>query len=259
MPTDTGALELWQFRLSLYPEKARWALDYKGIPHVRRSLLPGPHIPKLLPRFGQKCMPILTHGDIVVKGSAAVIDHLERAFPTPALYPADPALRARALELQTWFDDAGMQIRRAFFHEVLPAGAYFADLFSTGYPASARTLYRAGFPVTRRVMKMDMRITKRGVEEGLSRMLEALDLVIKNLGPHGYLVGDRFSVADLTAAVVLHPAALPDEYPLAYPHPRPPQLEQWLARWARHPATDWVREMYQRHRGQSAATKDRNG
>jgi hypothetical protein len=30
---------LWQFRLSHYNEKARWALDYKGIPHERRSLL----------------------------------------------------------------------------------------------------------------------------------------------------------------------------------------------------------------------------
>lgn len=260
MPADsTAALELWQFRLSMYPEKARWALDYKGIAHVRRSLLPGPHMPQLLPRFGQKCMPILTHGDSVVKGSAEVIDYLERAFPAPALYPADPALRARALELQTWFDDAGIHIRRAFFHEVLPAGAYFADLFSTGYPAPARRLYRAGFAVTRRVMNLDMRITARSAEEGLRRMQEAMDLVVSSRGPQGYLVGDRFSVADLTAAVVLHPAALPEEYPIAYPQPLPPQLEHWLARWAGHPATGWVREMYRLHRGRSAATEDRNG
>jgi glutathione S-transferase len=260
VPTDLkAALELWQFRLSMYPEKARWALDYKGIPHVRRSLLPGPHIPQLFPRFGQKGMPILTHGDTVVKGSAEVIDYLERTFPAPALYPADPALCARALELQAWFDDIGTHIRRAFFYEALSASVYFADLFSTGYPASARAAYRMGFPVTRGVMKLDMHITKRGADEGLRRMREALDMVIQNRGRHGYLVGDCFSVADLTAAVVLHPAVLPDEYPLKYPHPRPQQLEQWLAHWTEHPATAWVREMYSRHRGHSAATEDCNG
>jgi glutathione S-transferase len=251
-------VELWQFRLSMYPEKARWALDYKGIPHVRHSLLPGPHIAMLVPRFRQKALPILTQGDIVVKGSAAVIDYLEQTFPEPSLYPADPSLRTRALELQTWFDDAGAHVRRAYFRDFLPANAYVADLFSTGQPALVRLLYRTAFPATRMVMKLDMMITDRGADEGLRRTQEALDIVIKNRGPEGYLVGNRFSVADLAAATILQPVALPDEYPVAFPQPHPPGLEQWLARWAGHPGTEWVREMYRRHRGHSAATEDRN-
>lgn len=252
-------LELWQFRLSMYPEKARWALDYKGVPHIRRSLLPGPHIAMLVPRFRQKALPILTLGDTVVKGSAAVIDYLEEKFPEPALYPADPALRTRALELQTWFDDVGPHIRRAYFRDFLQSSAYTANLFSTGYPALVRFLYRTAFPATRVVMKLDMQVTDRGADEGLQRTQEALDIVIKNRGPQGYLVGDRFSVADLAAAVILQPVALPDEYPVSFPQPRPPSLEKWLARWADHPGCEWVREMYRRHRGQSAATEDRNG
>jgi hypothetical protein len=36
-------MELIQFRYSPYNEKVRWALDFKRVPHVRRSLLPGPH------------------------------------------------------------------------------------------------------------------------------------------------------------------------------------------------------------------------
>jgi glutathione S-transferase len=255
----TLPLELWQFRLSMYPEKARWALDYKGLPHVRRSLLPGPHIAMLVPRFRQKAMPILTQGDTVVKGSAAIMDHLEREFPQIPLYPSDPALRTRALELQTWFDNAGVHVRRAFFRDFLPSGAYAADLFSTGYPALVRMLYRTAFPATRVVMKLDMQITDRRADEGLRRTQEALDIVIKNRGPQGYLVGDQFSVADLAAAVILQPVALPDEYPVVFPQPYPPGVEKWLARWTAHPGTDWVREMYRRHRGPSTATEDCNG
>ncbi len=37
---------LWQVQVSHYVEKVRWALDYKRIPHVRRSLLPGLHAVK---------------------------------------------------------------------------------------------------------------------------------------------------------------------------------------------------------------------
>ena len=35
---------LWQLQISHYVEKVRWALDYKRVPHVRRTLLPGPHL-----------------------------------------------------------------------------------------------------------------------------------------------------------------------------------------------------------------------
>jgi hypothetical protein len=34
----TGPPVLWHFPISHYNEKARWALDWKGIPHVRRAL-----------------------------------------------------------------------------------------------------------------------------------------------------------------------------------------------------------------------------
>jgi glutathione S-transferase len=34
---------LWQLQVSHYVEKVRWALDYKHVPHIRRSLLPGVH------------------------------------------------------------------------------------------------------------------------------------------------------------------------------------------------------------------------
>ncbi|HXG28492.1 MAG TPA: glutathione S-transferase family protein [Nevskiales bacterium] len=252
-------LELWQFRYAMYPEKARWALDYKRIPHVRRSVLPGPHVAQLLPRFRYKSTPILVSDGQVVKGSANVIDYLEQQFPEPALYPTDPAQRTRALELQTWFDDAGGHVRRAYFRDFLLAGGYAADILSTGYPALVRRIYRAAFPATQMIMKLDMMITDRGADEGLRRTQEALDIVVKNRGPSGYLVGDRFSVADLTAATVLAAVAFPPEYPVSFPQPLPAALERWLARWSGHPGVEWVREMYRRHRGHSVAAEDRNG
>jgi len=35
---------LWQPQISRYVEKVRWALDYKRVPHIRQSLLPGLHL-----------------------------------------------------------------------------------------------------------------------------------------------------------------------------------------------------------------------
>jgi glutathione S-transferase len=203
-------------------------------------------------------MPVLKDGETVVKGSANIVDYLEQQFPERPLYPTDASARTRALELQTWFDDAGVHLRRAFFRDALEDAGYMADRFSTGQPEALRTVYRATFPVTRQIMKLDMLITQRGADEGLRRTQEALDIVMKNRGSQDYLVDGRFTVADLCAATILHPVVLPEEYPVQFPQPRPPGVERWLARWAAHPAAEWVREIYRRHRGASHATQDLN-
>ena len=36
--------ELYDFTFSHYSEKARWALDFKGVPYTPRHLLPGFHM-----------------------------------------------------------------------------------------------------------------------------------------------------------------------------------------------------------------------
>ena len=45
---------LWQFTASHYNEKARWALDWKRLPHERRAVLPGPHLARIWWETGQK-------------------------------------------------------------------------------------------------------------------------------------------------------------------------------------------------------------
>ena len=38
-------IRLWHLDVSHYNEKARWALDYKRVPHLRRAVPPGVHVP----------------------------------------------------------------------------------------------------------------------------------------------------------------------------------------------------------------------
>jgi glutathione S-transferase len=246
-------VELLQFRFSHYNEKARWALDWKGVRHVRRSYLPGFHLVPIRWLTGQRSVPVLRDGGAVVPGSAAIIDHLERAHPEPALYPENAAERERALEIQSWFDDkVGAPTRAAFFYEVLPDGAYVASLFSTGDGAAKRYLYGSAFPVIRIAMRANMGLSAERAARGLDRCREALDFVASHAGRDGYLVGSRFSVADLTAAALLSPAVVPPEFPYQPPEPRSGAFQGWLRRWADHPGAAWVRTMYARHRGARA-------
>ena len=246
------APELFQFNFSHYNEKVRWALDYKRVPHVRHSLLPGPHLLSVTRLSGQKQVPVLRLDGEVVAGSSRIIDRLEHIYPDPPLYPKDSGERERALEIQRWFDEqVGAEIRRAMFFEILPDAKFSTRLFANGRGAFAQGLYRGVFPAIRIVMKKDMQIDAAGAGRGIERTREALDFIVENAGPEGYLAGSTFSVADLTAASILFPAVLPAELQFQQPE-RAKVMENWLARWAEHPGAAWVRDMYRRHRGTSA-------
>ena len=123
-------IELFQFQGSPFNEKARWALDWKGLAHERISLLPGPHVRTIQKLSGQAKTPVLRYAGQVVPGSAQIIDTLETRHPAPPLYPADASQRARALEIQREFDEeVGPAVRCAKFFEVMDP-AYVKQVFA---------------------------------------------------------------------------------------------------------------------------------
>jgi glutathione S-transferase len=244
---------LWQFRFSHFNEKARWALDWKGVPHRRRSLLPGLHVVPVLRRTGQKRVPVLQLDGRVIHDSTAIIAALEAAHPTPPLYPADGKARERALALEEFFDtELGPHIRRALFFDLLPHADWSAAAMSVGFGAGTQLAYRALFPLTRAIMRMDMRIDETGRDLGRAKTLAALDRIEAELEPSGYLVGDTFSVADLTAAALFSPLVTPREFPYPFPGPFPEPTASFRAAVAGRRGFRWVEEMYRRHRGRSA-------
>ncbi|MEQ8282508.1 MAG: glutathione S-transferase family protein [Parvibaculum sp.] len=250
MSNNPPVIELHQFPYSHYNEKARWALDYKGLPHRRIGYLPGPHAPAITKLSGATQTPVLRIGGTIVPGSAAIVEALETAHPAPALYPADPAQRKAALDLQAHFDaEIGPCVRRALFSELVLAPGYIARVFSTGKPLPARLFYRAVTPLALGTIRRSMEIDRPGaVEASYKTMQAALDLVAAQAGPTGYLVGDRFSIADLTAAALLAPACDAPHVDMKLPSPRPPRIDAWLSRWAAHPGTAWVQGIYRKHR-----------
>lgn len=252
MAAANGVPILWQFRASHFNEKARWALDWKGVRHERRSLLPGPHAPVVLWLTGQTAVPVLQMDGETIPDSTRIIEALERRHPERPLYPTDSDARRRALDLEDFFDrEIGVHIRRIVFHAVLPDSAFATELMTPGFPALTKTIYGACFPAVRAIMRYGMGITDDGAARSLARFEAAFDRLESELGPSGYLVGDAFTVADLAAAALLSPLTLPPEYPYATP-PLPPVALEFQTRYAKRPAFAWAREMYRRHRGTSA-------
>jgi glutathione S-transferase len=247
---------LWQLQISHYVEKVRWALDYKHVPHVRRTLLPGPHAMKAKRLTGDtSTAPVLTIDGRSIGDSTRIIAALEKRWPQPPLYPEDAAQRRRALELEQFFDEElGPHLRRAFYHELLPHPKLLVPLFTRDRPAATRAVLRTGFPLLRVAMRRRFQISPQAAANSRAKMVAAIDRLEREISPSGYLVGDSLTVADLTAAALLYPVARPPEFPYAIvaDDDLPASWREFLDSLAQRPGGRWVAEMYRRHRGTSA-------
>jgi glutathione S-transferase len=243
-------IALHQFAYSHFNEKARWGLAWKGVPHERVYYLPGPHIPSIRRLSGQAQTPVLVIDDVAIAGSARILDELERRFPERPLYPDEPAHRSRALEIQQRFDtEVGPAARTVVFSVLMNEPDYLCAIFSEPKPWLARKLYRASFPLARRLFaKANGVDNAANIERAFEVTRQALDFVAENAGASGYLVGERFSVADLCCAALLAVLVDPQHPDMCRPHPRPAAIDGLVARWSTHAGTQWVLEQYRRHR-----------
>jgi glutathione S-transferase len=256
--TATGIAEppvLYHLEISHYNEKARWALDYKGIPHVRKTPPPMMHVAWAFALTRGMTFPILKLNGKAIGDSTRIIEALERDYPEPALYPDDPAERRRALELEDHFDEElGPYIRRFLFHDALESlgPAEFIDGALGSSPKAIKSFMRATAPVGKRVLKLRYGINAQDADIARDKLAAALDRVEAELQSSGYLVGDSFSVADLTAAALLFPLVRPPQTPHLVPPPMPPAFASFRESASERQAFKWVEDMYRKHRGSSA-------
>jgi glutathione S-transferase len=249
---------LWHIAISHYNEKARWALEYKSVEHERRAPPPGPHMPLALwlTRGRQVTLPIIQLDGERIGDSTAIIAALEERVPEPPLYPADPDERGRALALEDWFDEQlGPYLRRLAFHELRRDPERFDALAERGAPPAMQRLGRAGGVGARALVGVRYGARRsEAAEHAREKVVAALDQLEEELGDNEYLAGDRFSVADLTAAALFYPLVRPPEASASGFIDRMPEpFERFRSPLRDRRGYRWVEEMYRRHRRRTPA------
>ena len=246
---------LWHLEISHFNEKARWALDYKGIPHERRSVFPGvQELRARTLRGGTSTLPVIDIDGKRIGDSSRIIEELERRWPDPPLYPADPAERSRALEIEEFFDEqCGHELRRVMFDPFLRHPELMAEATGTDRRRGGSAV-GVLFPVVNRAVRFKYKVSPESAAAARRKVEAAMDRIEQERGPSGYLVGDSFTVADLSAAAILSPLVRPPGFPYHQVDPArdPEELRSWREPLEQREAWRYVLEMYDRHRGASA-------
>jgi glutathione S-transferase len=231
---------LHEFRISHYAEKARWALDHKGLQYRRHEVLFGPGQVLLKLRTGSRQVPVLEDEGRIVAGSTAILDHLDARYPDAPLWPSDPEEKAAAREAVAWADE---KIGKGVRGYLLATARHDPRL--RGAAALARVLGPGLIRMTSEYCGYD---SLELAEKDFPQVLLELK---SRLGSSAYLVGDRFTAADLTACSLINPLYAPPASPLRsrWSKKRPPLASDP----AFAPVFDWFDHIYQKHRRASPA------
>jgi glutathione S-transferase len=239
------SIVLHTFALSHYCENVRWALDFKGVEYTEKSWAPMLHLARTW-RLPKTYTPLLRVDGEILQESEAICDYLETRFPEPCLIPGDrrDAVRATA-------DDArsiGPHVRRLVYLASVRDLPRLREVWATNVSALEARLHRIVFPVSRRMVFKGLRVNEEEGRKSEARVREFLDAQSARVAESRYLVGDAFTLADLTMAAILSPLARPPEHPFYGEHGLGEVMEELVESFRGYSALDWVRDCYAEHR-----------
>jgi len=219
---------LYQFPISHYCEKIRWAMDYKGLDYKLKNLFPGLHLRTTKKMAPKTYLPILIDNGEQVQNSHVILTYLDETYPEKSLTPKDPELLVQALEWEKYCDvEIGIHVRRFGYHVLLAEPKTVIPFFTQGGPWWGPLFFKLFFKKIEPIMRKVMAIDEDGAQKSEIRVQQALDKLYEVYKEKEFLVGDQFSRADLAAASLLAPLIMPQGYGLVWPKEMPPRLQEF--------------------------------
>jgi glutathione S-transferase len=227
--------------ISHFCEKARWALERAGLEYEERRHIQIVHQVAARRAGGGKTAPVLATPEGVYADSRSILRYADEHLPVAGrLYPADRLERKEVLALEDRFDTIlGVEARRWLYHEVFKDSKPFTPYNLTGVPAWERRVFPLVLAPAKLYINRYLDIDEATAARALERVDEELDEVAELLSDgRCYLVGERFSAADLAFAALCAPLVVPVEYgtPLPQPAIMPAGMAARVEAWRAHPA-----------------------
>ncbi|MGR8981061.1 MAG: glutathione S-transferase family protein [Gammaproteobacteria bacterium] len=249
-------ITLYQFNFSHYCEKARWALDHKGIVYKQQNRLPGFHKRPALKLAPKTELPFIVDGDTVVQDSTSIITFLDERYPDSPLTPRNPEAERNALDWEEYLDEEiGVPLRLWFYYYLLPDRNRALSFLLNGTTGYRHQSYRLIFPMVRTKMRVLMNINPESARQAEQRFLGAMERLDHVVRENRFLVGDSFSRTDLTACSLLSPFCAPgmtdEEMTSALPEPVRALRDKHKTR----PYFSWVCGIYREYRKYSPACR----
>lgn len=239
--------------ISHFCEKARWALDRAGVDYTEKRHIQLVHWVAVKRAGGGWTAPVLRAPEGVFDESPAILAYADERTPAERrLYPSDDAQRAEVVALERRFDTIlGPEGRRWLYEQVFSDARRYAPWNLTGVPRWERTMFPFVLAPAKLVIRRYLGVNPESVRDAVTRVDEELEAVGEMLADgRRYLVGGRFSAADLAFASLAAPVVAPPVY--GTPLPQPDEMHEEMAsavlRWRATPAGQYALRLFAEER-----------
>jgi glutathione S-transferase len=239
--------------ISHFCEKARWALDRAGVSYEERRHLQFVHIAAAKLAGGGRTVPVFVAADGRAIGDSSEILRWcdQRLEPGRRLYPGGE-LGAAAAALEDRYDEGlGPDGRLWMYEQTLPVIERMKPWATAGVPGWERAFFRLGGPAVAFGLRRYLSVDAAESAAALTRVRAVFDDAGERLADgRRFLLGDRFSAADLTFAALAAPMVLPEAYgsPLPGPGDVPEAMAAEVERLREHPAGRFATRLYAEER-----------
>ena len=240
---------------SHYCEKARWALQRRGIVFEESGHLPILHYAASYPASRTRTVPILVGDGPTLTDSTDILKFTD-AFAPPGdeLFPAEPELHAEVSALEDHFDQKlGPAARRWVYFHLLPNATLAMQALGAGVGSTERGVGAVLFPLTRLAIRRGLGVYPQKSAKSLARVQQIFADVGQTLADgRNYLVGNRFTAADLTFAALSALVLCPPNYGAKLPSLSdvPPEMAHEICRLRDLPAGRFAMRLYAEDRQQ---------
>lgn len=239
--------------ISHFCEKARWALERAGLEYSEQRHIQIVHIAAAKRAGGGRSTPVLRTPEGSFGDSTAILQYADdHGPPQLRLYPRDEPSRTEVMTLEDRFDAVlGPESRRWLYYEVFKDARRFSSYNLAGVPAWERRIFPFVLAPAKAVIRNRLDISPATAAESLRLVNQEFDFVAGLLADgRRYLVGDRFSAADLTFAALSAPLVAPIQYGTRLPQPdvMPASMSKLVHAWREHPAGVFALRMFAQER-----------
>lgn len=242
---------LYQFPISHYCEKARWAFDYKGVPYTTKNLLVGPHIRKMKSLAPTPLVPVIRNKEGIIQGSDKIIDYLDEKVGERPLTPRATELNNASREWESYAaKHIGDPLRCVMYDTLLLYPERLIPLFCMKGPWYGGMLYRLIYTRLERKIRHGLMINDRTVKISGRLLEKGMARLSNQISRSDYLAGDAFSRADLTVCSLLAPIVGPeksDYRPMIKDLPE--ALLEYREKLVGEDVMMWVNKVYKKYRG----------
>lgn len=208
-----------QFRLITFPvshycEKARWAFSRLDLPYIEERHAPLFHY-LYTKRVGGKSVPILVAGEKCITDSTDILVYLDRFAPESLkLYPCDSILCEQVRYWEAIFNNQlGAATRLWAYSYTLHKPSLIKKRFTNRVPIYEKLCFPLVFPLVKSIINRRLNVNNETIDFALSQITKIFKSVAELLSNgQTYLLGDRFTAADLTFAALAAPIIRPPEY-----------------------------------------------